>query len=153
VNGLPMKLPLASLHDFGAIIVVAERGEDVRAWGEQIAPLAGQPLVIATGYSAAPLAEPYALAAAPGVLSGIGGMLVGYRDAYTYRQMLDVSTGAFVVPVVNTPLVPTQPGTESTEGAVPPPETTQEANPESVSGTANPGTEATAVPVEGTSVE
>ncbi len=89
INGQAMKLSATSLHDFSAIIVIAERSEDVRAWGEQIAPLAGQPLIIASGYSAAPLAEPYALPAAPGALAGIGGLLIGYQDAYTYRQMVD----------------------------------------------------------------
>ncbi len=148
VNGLPMNLRVSSLHEFSVIVIVAERGEDVRAWGEQVAPLAGQPLVIMTGYSAAPLAEPYALAAAPGAVSGIGGMIVGYRDAYTYRQMVDGNGTTTSVPVTNTPAAPTETGAEATEGAAPPPEITAEASPEAVAETAVPGTEATVQSVE-----
>ncbi len=85
IDGNPTNLTIESLGDFGAIVVVAERGEDVRRWAEQVAPLAGQPLIIAVSAAAGPLAEPYARISG----SGVGGLLVGYRDAYTYRSMLE----------------------------------------------------------------
>jgi uncharacterized protein YgiM (DUF1202 family) len=79
-SGQPTNLQVTTLNDFRLIVVIAERAEDVRTWAEQIAPLTANPLLLVTGFSAAPLAEPYALS---------GGLLVGYRDAYTYRAMLD----------------------------------------------------------------
>lgn len=126
IDGQPTQLDLTSLRDFSVIAVIAERAEDIRAWAEQIAPIAGQQLVIATGNSAAPLAEPYALTGAMSSESGIGGLLVGYRDAYTYRQMIDVSLfGASMArPSTNTP-EPTQ--TEVPATAVPTEAATEEA--------------------------
>lgn len=139
VNGQPTQLKAASLADFALVILVVERAEDARAWGEQITPLSAQPLVIGTGYSAAPLVEPYALAQSPGALSGIGGLLVGYRDAYTYRQMVDagVSGIAPIIPSATpTTPVPTQP--PPTPESIP--EVTAEATSQSVpeTGAASP---------------
>lgn len=82
IRGQATKLDIDSLDDFDLIVVVAERGDDARNYVEQIAPLAGAPLVLATGYSAGPAIEPYASTA------GARGLLVGYQDAYTYLSML-----------------------------------------------------------------
>ncbi len=84
IRGQDTGLSMDSVDDFGLIVVIAERSEDVRVWAEQITPLTDAPMVIATGYSAAPLAEPYV-----NNTTGISGLLVGYRDAYTYGVMLD----------------------------------------------------------------
>jgi len=140
INGLPTNLGINSLRDFRLIAVIAERAEDARAWAEQVAPLAGQPLLLATGFSAAPLAEPYAFSGAPTALSGVGGMLVGFRDAYTYREMLDVAMGlrpAFSSPESPTPTPTPPPPTAIPTTEVPPP--TQESF--------------SVVPVEGTGTE
>jgi Bacterial SH3 domain len=153
INGQAMNLHVSSLRDFGLIAVIAERGDDVRAWGEQVAPLAGQPLVIMTGYSAAPLAEPYALADGPGAVAGIGGMLVGYRDAYTYRQMVDAvlfGTTPVSVPATTTSV----PAVEATETPVVPLEATGESTVQSGEATSEGAVQAveTAVPTEAATV-
>lgn len=103
INGRATNLTLFSLRDFALIVVIAERAEDLRAWAEQVAPLADKPLVGAVGFAAAPLAEPYSLPGLPGNRSGVRGLLVGYGDAYTYRAQLDG-----VVPV-EPGSIPTQP--------------------------------------------
>jgi hypothetical protein len=122
VNGAATGLTASSLRDFALVVLVAERAEDVRAWGEQIAPLAAQPLVIATGYSAAPLAEPYSFADSPGAMGGVGGMLVGYMDAYTYREMLDTALfgpRATAVPPTAAPVTVESPVEATSEATVP----------------------------------
>jgi len=91
--GQPSGLDLNSLRDFRLIVLIAERGDDVRAWAEQVAPLAAGPLVAAVGQGAAVLAQPYLL---PGYLlpgsidpqPGLSGLVVGLRDAYTYGQQI-----------------------------------------------------------------
>ncbi len=90
ISGRATNLAPASLRDFALIVTIAERAEDIRAWAEQVAPLAGKPLVAAVGFAAAPLAEPYVLPDSPEKMGGIRGLLVGYRDAYTYRAQLGV---------------------------------------------------------------
>lgn len=118
INGNASGLSVSSIKDFGLVAVIAERAETARAWAEQVAPLTAQPIVMATGFSAAPLVEPYAMAGAPGAIGGVGGTLVGYRDAYTYRTMLDVAMG--LRPEV---VVPTQQPTTaapSTDATLPP---------------------------------
>ncbi|MBZ0281733.1 MAG: SH3 domain-containing protein [Anaerolineae bacterium] len=137
VNGQPTNLNVASLRDFALVAVIAERGEDARAWAEQVAPLAGQPLLLASGFSAAPLVEPYAVPGSPSAINGVGGLLVGFRDAYTYREMLDVAMGLrppLSVPESPTPTTPPPTAIPTTE---PPP--TQESF--------------SVVPVEGTGTE
>lgn len=89
LDGQPTGLQVQSLRDFALIVVIAERAEDVRGWSEQVAPLASRPLLFCVSFAAAPLAEPYARANTASALPGIGGLLVGYRDAYTYQAMLD----------------------------------------------------------------
>ena len=84
VRGATTGLDVDALGDFGLVTVIAERAEDLRAWAEQVAPLTRVPVVAATGYAAAPLAEPYV-----SETTGITGLLTGFRDAYTYNAMLD----------------------------------------------------------------
>jgi hypothetical protein len=84
INGQTTGLNLESLSNVALVVLIADRAEDVRAYAEQIAPLAGRPLVVGVSYAASPLAQPYAAAEAA------GGFLTGYEDAYTYAGLLDV---------------------------------------------------------------
>jgi hypothetical protein len=94
-RGGETRLNLTSLRDFRLIVLVAERADDVRAWAEQIAPLAAGPLVVAVGQGAAVLAEPYLVSGSIDPVPGISGLLVGVRDAYTYgSQVQERLTGA-----------------------------------------------------------
>jgi uncharacterized protein YraI len=106
IRGQATNLTVNDLGDFALLVVIAERAEDMRNWSEQVVPLAqGRAVVYATSFSAAPLAEPY-------VQSQIGsGLLVGYRDAYTYHVLLD--------PSLAPPNVPTTAPTEVTPEIVP----------------------------------
>jgi hypothetical protein len=132
-NGQATNLSADSLKDFALVAVVAESAEEIRGWAEQIAPLAGKPLVAATGQSAAPLSEPYVLSGSPQLLTGLSGLLVGYRDAYTYRSMLDARlTGADLAPIPTietpTPLIEETPeATSDVDGAALSAESTDEA--------------------------
>lgn len=83
INGQATGLGVRSLQDFSLIALVAERADDARAYAEQVAPLANQPIIAAVSYGAAPLVEPYF-----NERVNNGGLLVGYADAYTYAQML-----------------------------------------------------------------
>jgi uncharacterized protein YgiM (DUF1202 family) len=86
--GQPSGLDLNSLRDFRLIVLIAERGDDVRAWAEQVAPLAAGPLVAAVGQGAAVLAQPYLLPGSIDPQPGLSGLVVGLRDAYTYGQQI-----------------------------------------------------------------
>lgn len=77
-RGLPTGLNDIKISDFRLLITIAESGESVRAWSEGIVPLVRIPLIAAVSSAASPLSVPYAL----------GGMLVGYRDGYTYNVLL-----------------------------------------------------------------
>ncbi len=81
IRGQATNLAVRSLHEFRLVAVVTDRAEDLRAYAEQVAPLAQAPLLAAVSYGAAPLAEPYARALG-------GGLLVGYEDGYTYADEL-----------------------------------------------------------------
>jgi len=72
--------PLAQSFAFG--LVLAERGEDIRLWAEQVGAATGLPLAAAVGVSAEPIARPYF---ASGQLLGL---LAGFRDAYIYDRVL-----------------------------------------------------------------
>jgi SH3-like domain-containing protein len=98
IRGQATGLDIQSLDDFGLIVVITERAEDVRAWAEQIAPFTTAPIIAATSYSAGPLAEPY-------LGTGLEGLLVGYADAYTYDLILNGPPIADVSP----PAPPTTP--------------------------------------------
>jgi hypothetical protein len=114
INGDLTNLDAQTPRDFNLIAVVAESAEEIRAWSEQVAPLTGGPLVIITGQSAAPLSEPYVLPNAPQMVTNLGGMLVGYRDAYTYRTMLDARlSGALIAPIPTTETPDTTPTEET----------------------------------------
>ncbi|MBZ0276351.1 MAG: SH3 domain-containing protein, partial [Anaerolineae bacterium] len=126
ITGQPTNLPLTTLSDFSVIVVVAERAEDVRAWAEQIAPSAGNvPLVAAVSFAAAPLAEPYVIPASGSNLTGLSGLLVGFKDAYTYREMLDSSgrPPQIIPPTATTPAPTAVPLVEVTPEATEPLET------------------------------
>jgi hypothetical protein len=82
VKGEPTNLTLTSLDDMALLLLIAERSDNIRSWAEQVAPSTTTTLMVATGYAAQPLAEPYI-----NQTDGIQGLLVGYRDAYTYGDM------------------------------------------------------------------
>ncbi len=106
MNSKPTGLNLTSLNDFALIVVIGERSDDIRRWAEQAAPLTTSPMLIAVSAAAGPLAQPYAAAAGDG-------LLIGYKDAYTYRAILEAQAplapipGATDVPTI----VPTNPPT------------------------------------------
>jgi len=80
-------LSIASFDEFSLVVVIAEQAESVRLWAEQIAPLTDAPIVTAMSFAAVPLAQPYVES------QGIEGMLVGYRDAYSYSLLLKNNLG------------------------------------------------------------
>lgn len=81
VDGRPTGLNVPSLDSFGAIVVVSDRADGVRAWAEQIAPHTSAPFVFVVSASAAPLGRIYADALdAP--------LLVGMGDGVTYVSQL-----------------------------------------------------------------
>lgn len=81
LRGQPTGLGDVVLADFAAVALVGERAEDVRGWAEQVAPLTAAPFLVATGFSGAPLLEPY-------VGPAFAGLLVGFPDAVTYASLL-----------------------------------------------------------------
>lgn len=119
IRGQATGLDIDSLADFSRVIVLAERSDDVRAYAEQLAPLTDAPLIVASSFAAAPLAEPYLRA------GSIDGLLVGYRDALTYATML----GGPPPPVVPAQPVMTPDVTPDTTPDVTP-EVTPEVSPE-----------------------
>lgn len=106
MNGKRTSLQVTSLDDFALIIVIGERSDDIRRWSEQVAPLTTSPMLIAVSSSAAPMAQPYAAASGDG-------LLVGYKDAYTYRAILEAQAPIAPIPgATDIPtLVPTKPPT------------------------------------------
>jgi len=146
IEGQANGLNVDSLDDFALITLIAERPEDVRAYAEQIAPLAGSPLIAAVSYSAAPLTEPYA--DSPFTIgSPIAGLLVGYGDAYTYSAMID-SVNA--VPRNVIPALPTPEPTLIQPTPEPPPEQVAPVDATPVDGTL---VDPNATPVDGTLVD
>ncbi|MEQ8675934.1 MAG: SH3 domain-containing protein [Aggregatilineales bacterium] len=93
-QGRSTNLDIDSLDDFALIVIVADRSEGIRNWAEQVAPETTTPLMGITTFAVAPLAQPYLQAAngsfASGINDGITGLIVGYRDAYTYLTLLGV---------------------------------------------------------------
>ncbi len=96
IRGQATGLNIESLADFDMMVVIADRSEDVRNYAEQIAPSMHAPIVLATGYGAGPLAQPYA------ATDGVAGLLVGYGDAYTYAAMIGE-------PVLTDAIAPSEP--------------------------------------------
>lgn len=85
-------LQFESLDDLTYVVMIAERAEDMRNWAEQVASqLERTRLLAASGYAAAPLAQVYADS-----MDEIVGLLVGYRDAYTYAEMLEANFAALL---------------------------------------------------------
>ncbi|MDE2857002.1 MAG: SH3 domain-containing protein [Chloroflexota bacterium] len=82
-RGQPTGLAITSLDRMKLIVLIAERAEDIRHWAEQVAPETNSDFIVAAGYAAQPLAQPYVEAH-----EDIVGMFVGLRDAYTYQQKL-----------------------------------------------------------------
>lgn len=81
LHGQPTGLMIPNLDNFAQVVIVAERPDDIRTWAEQIAPLVDAPVLAATGFAGEPLTEPY-------VGSSFEGLLVGFKDAFTYGAML-----------------------------------------------------------------
>lgn len=80
-------LAFDSLDDLSAIVTIIERAEDMRHWAEQVvSELDNTRLLAASGYAAAPLAQVYA-----DTMDEIVGLVVGYRDAFTYAEKLEAS--------------------------------------------------------------
>ncbi|MDX1992805.1 MAG: SH3 domain-containing protein [bacterium] len=109
VQGQPTGLTVDSLDDFAALVLIAERAETARFWMEQVVSRTNVPLLTVVGASAAPLVEPY--------LSDSAGLLIGYRDAYTYRSVLAATFGGLV------PLLPTDEVTPPVTPEITPEET------------------------------
>ena len=111
-RGVATGLSLRSLDNLTLIALIAERAEDARSWAEQIAPETTTPLLVVTGYAAQPLASPYV-----DQVAGIGGLLVGMRDVYTYGEMLH----AAYAPYDSAPRPTLQPSATFVPTATPPP--------------------------------
>jgi len=67
---------------FKLVLVLAERGDDLRLWVEQVASAVNLPVAAGVTAAAEPVARPYFAA------GQLMGLLAGYRDAYTYDQVL-----------------------------------------------------------------
>lgn len=93
-QGRPTGLEIESVDDFALIVVVSDRSDVIRNWAEQVAPQTTTPMLGISGYAASPLAQPYLQSANGERRLGVGdeimGLLVGYRDAYTYLTMLGI---------------------------------------------------------------
>lgn len=77
-------LAFSSLQEMALIVLIAEYAEDMRNWAEQIVSESDDTRLLAfTGYAAAPIAQVYADA-----MDEITGLVLGYRDAYTYGEKL-----------------------------------------------------------------
>lgn len=94
IRGQSTGLNVNSLDDFALIITLGDQSGLLRGYAEQMAPLTRAPIVAATGFTAAPLVEPYVNA------QGFDGLLVGYRDTLTYSSMLGL---ALELPTGNAP--------------------------------------------------
>ncbi len=131
-------LEFESLSEMTLIVLLAEYAEDMRNWAEQVVSEAdGTRLLAATGYAAAPVAQVYA-----DTMEAIVGLMVGYRDAYTYGEKLALNFGE--LPQAQPKVAPASPETAT----VPPTEATpeQEAQVERAPATAQPPPSATPLP-------
>jgi hypothetical protein len=83
-------LQFDSLDEMSAIALISESAEDMRNWAEQVvSEIDDTQLLAFTGIAAAPLAQVYADS-----IEEILGLVVGYRDAYTYGEKLQANFGA-----------------------------------------------------------
>ncbi len=92
-RGQPTGLQFTSLDELTLMVLIAERAEDIRHWAEQVAPETDSDFIAATGYAAQPLAQPYVDSH-----DDIVGMFVGFRDAYTYNQILQANYAGYELP-------------------------------------------------------
>ena len=76
-------LAISDLDALRLIVLIAERAHDIRSWAEQVATETDTTFIVASAYAAWPLAQPYA-DQSPEIV----GLLVGFRDTYTYGQQL-----------------------------------------------------------------
>jgi hypothetical protein len=139
-NGAPTNLTITSLDDFAVIVLITDDASSARAWMEQVVVLTRTPVIIASSYSAMPLVIPYARS-----LPNVTGLLVGYKDAYTYNTALiagnpqaviatsepttepTIAPTEVIAPIVTqeTTAIPTEQPTTVTVGtALPPPDAT-----------------------------
>ncbi len=82
-QGNPTGLDVRWLQvSFRLVLVLAERGDDLRLWVEQVASAVDLPVAAGVTAAAEPVARPYFVA------GQLMGLLAGYRDAYTYDQVL-----------------------------------------------------------------
>jgi hypothetical protein len=119
-NGRATNLNITSLDDFAAIVIITGEVGSVRNWSEQVAPLTQSPMLFAVSSSVSPVAQPYANAA------GVGALLIGYRDSYTYADRVNALIDAGAVPPLikfdtETP-TPVETEDESTATQTPEPE-------------------------------
>ncbi|MDE2638559.1 MAG: SH3 domain-containing protein [Chloroflexota bacterium] len=131
-------LEFDSLSEMALIVLIAEYADDMRNWAEQVMSEAdGARLLAATGYAAAPIAQVYADA-----MDEIVGLLVGYRDVYTYGEKLALNFGE--LPQAQPEVAPASPETAT----VPPVEATgeQAAQAERARATAQPPPTSTPMP-------
>ena len=113
-------LEFSSLSEMALIVLLAEYAEDMRNWAEQVvSEMDDTRLLAATGYAAAPIAQVYA-----DTMDGITGLVVGYRDAYTYGEKLASNFGE--LPQAPPEVAPASPET----APVPPLEPTAEQEPQ-----------------------
>lgn len=131
-------LEFESLSEMTLIVLLAEYAEDMRNWAEQVISEAdGTRLLAATGYAAAPIAQVYA-----DTMDEITGLMVGYRDAFTYGEKLALNFGE--LPQAQPEVAPSSPETAT----VPPVEAKaeQEAQTERALATDQPLPSATPIP-------
>ncbi len=112
IRGQATNLHVRSLSDFALVTVITDRADTLRAYAEQVTPLTRAPLLAAVSYSADPLAEPY-------IQARSGGLLVGYRDAYTYQTLLDTVSARAIAQRVR--IVPTDTATPTPQPTTVPP--------------------------------
>ena len=131
-------LEFDSLSEMALIVLIAEYAEDMRNWAEQVISEADDTrLLAATGYAAAPIAQVYA-----DTMDEIIGLVVGYRDAYTYGEKLAFNFGE--LPQAQPEVAPVSPETAT----VPPvkPTLEQESQAERARATAQPPATETPIP-------
>jgi uncharacterized protein YgiM (DUF1202 family) len=122
LDGVDTGLTIESLDEFSVIVVIAENAERVRLWGEQVKPETSTPILAITGQAAAPLSLPY-VEANP---NQIGGILIGYQDAYTYRTMImDLLAGQINIDDIPPVETTEEPQALVTDEVIPPSETPQ----------------------------
>ncbi|MDQ7034039.1 MAG: SH3 domain-containing protein [Anaerolineae bacterium] len=86
-NGQPTNLTMRSLDEFKTIILIADGGETVRDWMEQIIPQTNTPFIIAISQSARPIAQSFVEAYSDDDDTSLP-LMIGYADAVTYQSML-----------------------------------------------------------------